>query len=81
MRPTFGCRLRELLMEPNTVALRTRLEREVSRALEVDEPRIRLLQVAASPGEDPAVVHVAIRYEHRVDRSESVLVYPFYLQR
>ncbi len=81
MRPTFGCPLRQFLMEPNTVATRTRLEREISRALEAFEPRVTLRDVTASPGEDPALIHVAIRYQHRVDLSEGVLVYPFYLER
>ena len=30
MRPAFGCPLRQFLMEPNTVATRTRLERAVA---------------------------------------------------
>lgn len=81
MRPTFGCPLRQFLMEPNTVATRARLERAVGRALETFEPRIALTEVIATTGDDPALVHLAIRYRHRLDGSEGLLVYPFYLER
>ena len=80
MRPQFGCPLRQFLMEPNTVATRTRLERAVTRALEAFEPRIALRQVLAGPGEEPSLIHLTIRYEHRLDGSAGLLVYPFYLE-
>jgi phage baseplate assembly protein W len=80
MRPTFGCPLRAFLMEPNTIATRSRLERVVTGALQAYEPRIALKQVAATPGGDPALIHLTIRYEHRLDGSEGLLVYPFYLE-
>ena len=81
MRPRFGCGLRQFLMEPNSVATRARLERTVAAALEAHEPRIALQQVSATPGDDPALVHLTIRYEHRFDSTEGLLVYPFYLER
>ncbi|MDH3299300.1 MAG: GPW/gp25 family protein [Acidimicrobiia bacterium] len=80
MRPDFGCGLRRFLMEPNTVATRSRLERTVTRALELFEPRINLLDVRAIPGDEPSLVNLSIRFEHRLDGSEGVLVYPFYLE-
>jgi len=80
MRPSFGCPLRQFLMEPNTVATRSRLERAVTRALEAWEPRIVLRHVLASPGDEPSLIHLTIRYEHRLDGSAGLLVYPFYLE-
>ena len=80
MRPGFGCGLRQFLMEPNTIATRSRLERVVTRSLELFEPRIDLKEVRATPGDDPALVLLAIRFEHRLDGSEGLLVYPFYLE-
>ena len=80
MRPRFGCPLRQFLMEPNTVATRSRLERAVGDALTAYEPRITVKQVVAEPGEDPALIHLAIRYQHVLDASEATLVYPFYLE-
>ncbi|GAA3650842.1 GPW/gp25 family protein [Nocardioides ginsengisoli] len=80
MRPRFGCPLRQFLMEPNTVATRSRLERAVTDALTAYEPRIKVDQVVASPGDDPSLIHLAIRYQHVLDGSEATLVYPFYLE-
>jgi phage baseplate assembly protein W len=80
MRPTFGCGLRRFLAEPNTVATRARIERDVTRAIQAWEPRVRLRQVTATAGEDPSLVLLTIRYEHTRDASEGLLVYPFYLE-
>ena len=80
MRPTFGCGLRRFLAEPNTVATRARIERDVTRAIEAWEPRVKLRQVTVAPGDDPALVLVTVRYEHTRDASEGLLVYPFYLE-
>jgi phage baseplate assembly protein W len=81
MRPQFGCGLRQFLMEPNSVATRARLERVVTTALEAFEPRIAVTDVTALPGADPALVQLTIRYKHRFDATEGLLVYPFYLER
>lgn len=80
MRPSFGCPLRQFLMAPNTVTTRAGLERAVTRSLQAHEPRIDLLDVMATPGDDPALIHLTIRYRHRVDASDGLLVYPFYLE-
>ncbi len=80
MRPTFGCGLRRYLAEPNTVATRARLVREVTTAIEAWEPRVRLREVQATPGGDPSLVLLRVRYEHVRDASEGLLVYPFYLE-
>ena len=81
MRPTFGCGLRQFLMEPNSVATRARLERVVAAALDAWEPRIAVTELTALPGDDPAMVVLTIRYRHLFDAVEGVLVYPFYLER
>jgi hypothetical protein len=80
MRPQFGCGLRRFLGEPNTVATRARLTRQVTAAIEAWEPRVRLREVTAAPGDDPALVLLTVRYEHARDGSQGVLVYPFYLE-
>jgi phage baseplate assembly protein W len=79
MRPTFGCGLRRFLAEPNTVATRARIERDVSIAITTWEPRVRLTEVSARAGDDPSLVVLTIRYEHVRDATANVLVYPFYL--
>jgi phage baseplate assembly protein W len=80
MRPTFGCGLRRYLMKPNTVATRSLMEQDVARALAAWEPRIRLDRVSVTPGDDPALVLVAISYVHVRDGRPGNFVYPFYLE-
>ena len=74
MRPDFGCGLRRYLMEPNTVAVRASIQRAVATAIDVWEPRVRVLGVDVVPGDDPAVAAISIRYEHRRDASTGVIV-------
>lgn len=80
MRPDFGAGLRRYLMQPNTAATRALLRREVQTALTLWEPRIELRSVEVHPGDDPALVLIAVDYLHRRDRSPGNLVYPFYLE-
>ncbi|HTN84262.1 MAG TPA: GPW/gp25 family protein [Sorangium sp.] len=80
MRPTFGCGLRRYLMRPNTVATRALIQRDVERALRTWEPRVQVTQVAVNPGDDPALVVIAIAYVHARDGRPGSLVYPFYLE-
>lgn len=80
MRPTFGCGLRRYLMAPNTLATRTLIQNDVVRALTLLEPRIALRSVTVTPGEDPALVYIAISYVHVRDGQADNLVYPFYLE-
>jgi phage baseplate assembly protein W len=80
MLPTFGCGLRRYLMEPNTVATRAAMRADIEEALSIWEPRIRVTNLAVSPGDDPAVVFVEIAYVHLLDQRPANLVYPFYLR-
>lgn len=80
MRPTFGCGLRRYLMTPNTASTRALIQRDVTDALTAWEPRIRLQDVTVRPGDDPALVVIAISYVHVRDGRPGNLVYPFYLR-
>jgi uncharacterized protein len=81
MMPEFGCGLRRFLMAPNTVATRTAIQDEVTEALTLLEPRIRLTRVAVDPGDDdPTLVWIDIAYVRLVDLAPGNLVYPFYLR-
>ena len=80
MLPDFGCGLRRYLMEPNTLATRTSMEVDITSALQRWEPRIRLTNVAVTPGEDPSLVWIEIAYVRVADLSPDNLVYPFYLK-
>jgi hypothetical protein len=80
MLPGFGCGLRHYLMEPNTLTTRTSMAADIRTALETWEPRIRLVNVAVTPGEDPSLVWVDIAYVRLADLRPDNLVYPFYLR-
>jgi phage baseplate assembly protein W len=80
MRPTFGCGLRRYLMKPNTASTRALIQHDVSDALATWEPRITLQEVSVAPGDDPALVYIAISYVHVRDGRPGNLVYPFSLE-
>jgi phage baseplate assembly protein W len=79
MLPTFGAGLRRYLAEPNSVAVRALMQRDVELAVTTWEPRVRLDAVEVFPGEDPAMVLIAIAYTHVRDGRPDNLVYPFAL--
>lgn len=80
MLPEFGCGLRRYLMQPNNPATRADIERAVGLALARWEARIKVEEVDVAPGADPALVLVAIHYQHVLDARRDSLVYPFYLE-
>lgn len=80
MRPTFGCGLRAYLMMPNTVATRALIKRDVTLALTEWEPRIDLVAVDVTEGDDPSLVLIGVAYTHARDGRPGNLVYPFYLE-
>ncbi len=80
MLPSFGCGLRRYLMEPNTLTTRTSMQEDISTALHQWEPRIKLVNVAVTPGEDPSLVWIEIAYVRLADLRPDNLVYPFYLK-
>ncbi|ODS25051.1 baseplate assembly protein [Candidatus Endobugula sertula] len=79
MRPDFGCGLRCYLMKPNNSATRALIQKTVTRALVLWEPRIKLQDVVVTPGQDPSMVSIQILYVHVRDGSPGNLVFPFYL--
>lgn len=80
MLPAFGCGLRRYLMEPNTLTTRTAMREDILTALTTWEPRIRVTNVAVTPGEDPSLVWIEISYVRLADLRPDNLVYPFYLR-
>ncbi|WP_255768576.1 GPW/gp25 family protein [Pseudarthrobacter sulfonivorans] len=80
MLPSFGCGLLRYLMEPNTLGTRTSMEQDIVQALSQWEPRIRLTNVAVTPGEDPSLLWIDISYVRLADLRPDNLVYPFYLK-
>ena len=80
MRPTFGCRLHELVFAPNNSHTAARARRYVEEALGMWEPRIRVLQVdVTQDAEADNTLVIGIRYEIKATHDQRSLVYPFYL--
>jgi uncharacterized protein len=80
MLPSFGCGLRRYLMEPNALSTRTAMAEDITTALRLWEPRIRLVNVAVTPDKDPSLVWIDIAYERAADRRPDNLIFPFYLK-
>jgi len=80
MRPTFGCRLHELVFAPNNSQTAARARRFVEDALRMWEPRITVVKVEAGPDpSDPAQLLISIQYEVKATHDRRSLVHPFYL--
>jgi uncharacterized protein len=80
MRPTFGCRLQELVFAPNNSQTAAQARRYVEEAVGMWEPRIRLLNVSVGPDPDDAArLLIVIEYEVKATHDKRSLVHPFYL--
>lgn len=94
MRPLFGCRIHELVFEPNSQETAVLAARYVEEALARWEPRIRLTRVQAAPAfagprqtsrvtpdalNEQAMLLIEIDYVIKSTDDPRSLVYPFYL--
>ena len=79
MRPTFGCRLQELVFAPNNSQTMEQARIYVEEALLMWEPRIRptRIEVRADNGQEGRLL-IEIEYELKATRDRRSLVYPFY---
>ena len=80
MRPTFGCRLHDIVFDPNNSHTAARARRYVEEALGMWEPRIRVVLVDVQHDTDQAnCLIIEIHYEVKATHDQRSLVYPFYL--
>ncbi|RMH08427.1 MAG: baseplate protein [Nitrospirae bacterium] len=80
MRPTFGCRLYELVFAPINRQTLSKARRYVEEALGMWEPRITVMQIVVTP--DPVrdgCLTIEINYRIKSTKDERSLVYPFYI--
>lgn len=78
MRPEFGCAMWESVFAPVNASTLGLIEQNVREAILRWEPRVELTEVSASPGEDGAVIEIAIGYQLKATNDHRNLVYPFY---
>lgn len=79
MRPDFGCHIHELVFAQNDGATAGLAVHYVTEALNMWEPRIRVLEVKASSDDvDGSRLLVDIEYEIKATLDRRSLVFPFY---
>ena len=81
-RPDFGCRIHDLMFEPNNFVTSARAEYFCEEALYKYEPRLKEVTVKAVPNADePNRLDIRITYVIIGQTHPKNLVYPFYLRK
>jgi phage baseplate assembly protein W len=79
MRPEFGCGIHDMLFEPGTAELLSRIQLEVRNSLLRWEPRADVIDVVATYDEDPSKVWINVRYQLKGSYDPRNLLVPFYV--
>ncbi len=81
-RKDFGCRIHDLMFEPNNIVTASRAEYFCEEAIYKYEPRISEATCKASPNADePNRLDIKITYQIIGQTHLKNLVYPFYLRK
>jgi phage baseplate assembly protein W len=79
MRPEFGCKIHDLLFAPNDATTAGLAAYYVEDALNMWEPRIRVVRVRAAPDTaNDGKLLINIEYEIKATYDRRTLVFPFY---
>jgi len=79
MRPEFGCAIHDMLFEPATLDLLTRMQVEVEDSLARWEPRVDIVGVVAQFDTDPSRILITISYQIKGTYDHRNLLVPFYV--
>ncbi|HUQ04397.1 MAG TPA: GPW/gp25 family protein [Kofleriaceae bacterium] len=80
-RPQFGCRIHDLMFDPNNSITAARAEYFCEEALYKYEPRLKDVTVKAEPNAvEPNRLDIRITYVIATESAKKNLVYPFYLR-
>jgi phage baseplate assembly protein W len=80
MRPTFGCRIHELVFAPQDASTQGLIKLYVKEALAQWEPRIEVRDVeTTTPPDRPEVMLVEIKYQIKDTHDERSIIHPFYI--
>lgn len=74
----FGCRVHELMFEPNNVRIQNMAKHYVQKALEEFEPRIEVSEIEVYSHEENSI-NIDIEYKIKESNIVNNYVYPFYL--
>lgn len=80
MRPTFGCRVHEMMFEPRDATTMSMIKKYVDEALQLWEPRIQVFAInTESSDEQDGAIFVEIEYQVKATHDTRSIVYPFFL--
>ena len=79
LQPMYGCNLNELLFEPVTLSMLTRMETLIKDAIIYYEPRIKLIDIELENYENEGKILITVNYMIKGTNSRLNYVYPFYL--
>lgn len=80
-RPQFGCRIHDLMFDPNNSITAARAQYYCEEALYKYEPRLKQISVEAAPNRvEPNRLDIRITYVIVGQTNKKNLVYPFYLR-
>jgi len=74
----FGCRIHELMFEPNNTRIQNMAKHYVIKALEEFEPRIEVSQIEVYSSDENSI-EIDIEYKIKESNIINNYVYPFYL--
>lgn len=79
MRPSFGCRIWELVFAANDAETQALAAYYVRQALDFWEPRIEVQDVTARSQNDMGALEIAITYTIKATHDTRAIIFPFYL--
>ncbi len=80
LQPLYGCNLEKYVFEPLNATISTEIRLAVKDAIELFEPRLKLLGVKLDTGFiNEGRVDIAVEYEVITTNTRHNLVYPFYI--
>jgi phage baseplate assembly protein W len=78
MRPEYGCAIHDHVFQGLDADVMGRIAEAVRSALARWEPRIEVEGVEVSPGDDPSLAYIDVRYSVGEANDPRNLVFPFY---
>jgi hypothetical protein len=80
LQPLYGCNLDRFVFEPMNATVSTELRLTVKRAIDLFEPRIKLISIKLDIGFiQEGRVDIVVEYQVIVTNTRHNLVYPFYM--
>lgn len=79
MQPGYGADLTKMLFEPLSGTLTTEIRDMLTRAITIQEPRVKIEKINLIPNHEEGLLNISIDYVLKAVNSRINYVYPFYL--